>query len=448
MEDLAPHRIIVFSFLGMIGAGTLLLRSPWSGAQGHLTGVEALFTAVSAVCVTGLTVIDISTELSGFGRWVVLILIQCGGLGIMTFSTFFVYLLGRRLSMRDREIIDTTLSYTQERNIGSLLIRVMGFVFMIEAIGAAALTLRFHEYYPFDRAVYHGIFHSISAFCNAGFSLYARSFEGFRQDVWINIILMALIVLGGLGFVVILDLWRGLISRKRALSFHAKVVLTVTFILIFSGGILFWLVEQPHIFQSFSTGESVLAALFQSITARTAGFNTLDIGLLTNTACMVLMFLMFIGAAPGSCGGGVKVTTAGILVSMLISRIRGADEAQMFHRNVSRETFSKALVIIFGALVLISAVFFGLLLTEGWNISPQESRGHFLELAFETVSAFGTVGLSMGVTRELSTGGRLLIILLMFAGRLGPLTLAVALSDPRMKRKIRYSYAKGEIMVG
>lgn len=398
--------------------------------------------------MTGLTVIDIGTELSGFGRWVVLILIQCGGLGIMTFSTFFVYLMGHRLSMRDREIIDATLGYVHEPKIGSLLVRIMGFVFTIETIGTAALTCRFLNYYPFGHAVYHGVYHSISAFCNAGFSLYTRSFESFRPDVWINGILMALIVLGGLGFVVILDLWHALVSRRRVLSFHTKVVLTVTIILIFSGGVLFWLVEHPQLFRSMSTGESVMAALFQSITARTAGFNTLDIGLLTNTACLILMFLMFIGAAPGSCGGGIKVTTAGILVSMLISRIRGADEAQMFHRSVPRETFSKALVILFGALILISAVFFGLLLTEGREISPPESRGRFLELAFETVSAFGTVGLSMGLTRELSTGGRLLIIFLMFAGRLGPLTLAVALSDPRRKTKIRYRYAKAEITVG
>ncbi len=444
-----PPQMIVLSFATIIGVGTILLLMPWTMREGSLTFVDALFTSVSATCVTGLTVVDIGSKFTQYGQLVVLLLIQVGGLGIMTFSTFFLYLLGRRLSMRGRDVIGSTLSHEPVQDIRSLLRKVMLLVFLFEGIGAVLLTLAWMRYHPLPTAAYHGIYHSISAFCNAGFSLYSTSFEAFQLDGMINVIIMGLIILGGLGFVVLIDLKHVFKEPRmawRRLSFHTKVVLSVTGCLLVIGTILIFWVEHQHIFRDANPFEAFLMSLFQSVTARTAGFNTLNIGAMTNGACFIIMFLMFICAAPGSCGGGVKVSTLGILVAMLLARYRGADEPNFFHRSISREASGRALTIVLSAVLLICVVFLALLLTEDWFMSPDDSRGHFIELLFETISAFGTVGLSMGVTAKLTIPGRLLIIALMFVGRLGPLTMAVALT--RTKSKGRYRYARGEIMVG
>jgi len=448
-ESLTPPQMIVFSFGILILLGTLLLSLPWATRGERLPVVDALFTAVSATCVTGLTVVDISQELTRFGQWVVLVLIQVGGLGIMTFSTFFLYLLGRRVSIRGRDIIGSTVGHTPVPNIGALLKKIMLLVFLLEGVGVVLLSLAWMKYHSVPQAIYHGVFHAISAFCNAGFSLYSDSFEGYQSDLVINGVVMALIILGGLGFVVLLDLKHLLKGPRKAfrhMSFHAKVVLMVTVYLIVIGTVLIFWVERAHTFQSVRPSSGLLMSLFQSVTARTAGFNTVHIGTLTNGACFVLMLLMFIGGAPGSCAGGVKVSTLGILAAMFFSRLRGYDEPQVFFRSIPREMVGKALVIVLSSVFIISIVFVGLLLSEDWYLTPQESRGHFLELLFESISAYGTVGLSMGITPKLTTVGRLLIIVLMFVGRLGPLTMAVALTGRKEKSRIRY--ARGEVMVG
>ena len=449
LKALTPPQMIVFSFGTFILLGTVLLSLPWATRGGRLPLVDALFTAVSAMCVTGLTVVNIGKEFTRFGQLVVLSLIQVGGLGIMTFSTFFLYLLGRRVSIRGRDIIGSTVSHMPVPNIGALLKKIMLLVFLLEGIGVVLLSLAWMKYHSVTKAIYHGVFHSISAFCNAGFSLYSDSFQGFQSDLVINGVIMVLIILGGLGFVVLLDL-KHLIKgpRKvfRHISFHAKVVLMATVYLIVIGTVLIFWVERAHTFWNVNPSSGLLMSLFQSVTARTAGFNTVPIGALTNGACLILMLLMFIGGAPGSCAGGVKVSTLGILVAMFYSRLRGYDEPQLFFRSIPREMVGKALVIVLSSVFIISIIFVGLLLSEDWYLTPQESRGHFLELLFESISAFGTVGLSMGVTPKLTTVGRLLIIVLMFVGRLGPLTMAVALTGRKEKSRIRY--ARGEIMVG
>ena len=447
--SLSPPQLIICSFAIIIAIGTFLLCLPWATVGDRLSLVNGLFTAVSATCVTGLTVVDIGTELTLFGQLVVLSLIQVGGLGIMTFSTFFLYLLGRRVSFRGREIIGSTLSHRPVQSIGSLLWKIMLIVFFMEGVGVCLLTFAWSQYYSLSKAIYHGIFHAISAFCNAGFSLYSNSFEGFQLDLMINFVTMGLIVLGGLGFVVLLDLkalLRGPRRGFRNLSFHSKVVLTTTLFLILLGTLFIFWVERAHGFRQFRIGSGLLMALFQSVTARTAGFNTVPIDSLTNGVCFIIAILMFIGGAPGSCAGGVKVSTLGILVAIFVSRLRGYEEPQLFFRSISRETAGKALTIVLSSVLLISIAILGLLLTEDWSMSPDESRGHFIKLVFETISAFGTVGLSMGVTSQLTTTGRLFIILLMFVGRLGPLTMAIALT--RRKPVGRFRYAKGEIMVG
>jgi len=422
---------------------------PWSTRGDSLSLVDSLFTAVSAVCVTGLTVIDISQKLTHFGQMVVLILIQMGGLGIMTFSTFFLYLLGRRISIRGREVIDSTFTATSEQNIGSLLRRIMILVFVIEGVGVILLTLGWMRHFPFHQALYYGFFHSISAFCNAGFSLFSSSFEQFQLDPFINFVSIALIILGGLGFVVLIDFKNSMSPSKgqiRRLSFHTKVVCSVAFFLVLAGAFFFFYAERIHSLSRYTPNGGFLIALFQSVTARTAGFNTIPMNLISNGGCFILMFLMFVGAAPGSCGGGVKVSTLGILVALFISRLKGQDEAHLFYHTIPRETISKALTIVISAVILIAIIFMGLLFSEDWNMPVEQTRHHFIKLLFETISAFGTVGLSMGVTPTLTVVGRILITILMFVGRLGPLTMAVALTAPKSRGKFRY--ARGEVMIG
>ena len=446
-----PTQMIVISFLLIIITGTVLLLMPGAVNDHHrLSVIDALFTAVSATCVTGLTVVDIGKDFTIFGQIVVLVLIQFGGLGIMTFSTFFIYILGKRLSLRDKEIIDSTLTHTPVQNIGRLIVKIIALVFTVEGIGAAVLTTRLLNYYPVKKAVYHGIYHSVSAFCNAGFSLYSDSLIRYQSDSWINGIIMSLIVLGGVGFIVLLELKRMLHSNpgkwKHIISFHSKIVITTSLFLIITGAVFIYWVEDSHSLTKMLPSTRVLAAVFQSVTARTAGFNTLDIGSLTNGALFIIMFLMFVGAAPGSCGGGVKVTTLGIFINLFVSKLRGLNEPHIFNRTISQQATNKAFTIVLSSVLIIGIIFYGLLLSEDWNKSPDNSRADFISLFFEAISAFGTVGLSMGVTPNLSAVGRILIILLMFIGRLGPLTIAVALERPRYG--VNYRYAKGEIMVG
>jgi len=443
-----PPQIIVASFAMIIVLGTLLLMLPWSATGRSLNVIEALFTSVSATCVTGLTVLDISRVLTPFGQSVVLLLIQLGGLGLMTFSTFFLYIFGRRVSLRHRAIIDTTLSHSPIHDMGALLRRVMGLVLGVEAIGALGLTVGWLSRYPLKKALWHGLFHSVSGFCNAGFSLHADSLVMIRDHWGMNLIFMVLIILGGLGFIVLLD-FRDFFRKDRSpvgfLTFHSKVVLAAAAVLIVVGTGGFYLVERHNTLAGLPLNQQVLAALFQSVTARTAGFNTLSMGAMSNAGCFLMMFLMFIGAAPGSCGGGVKVTTFGIILAMFYARLRGFEEPRLFHRRLDKPTTGKALSIVLGAVALVGVVFMMLLISESGSVAGEE-RAAFLSLSFETISAFGTVGLSMGATPSLSTAGRLLIIALMFIGRLGPLTLAVALTGRRPRRPFRL--ATGEIMVG
>ncbi|MFO7891104.1 MAG: TrkH family potassium uptake protein [bacterium] len=447
--NLTPTRMIVFSFLIIIIVGTILLMLPIAKQSGSLGFVDALFTSVSAVCVTGLTVVDIGTDFTLFGQIIVMVLIQIGGLGIMTFSTFFLYLLHRRVSIRNRDVIDSTIVNEPVPNIASFLYRIIILVFIIEGIGVILFTLRWLAYYSFPKALYHSVFHSISAFCNAGFSLYTDSFEGFRTDPWLNFILMSLIILGGLGFIVLLDIKKLFSLRhkeKKTISFHTKVVLAVTLFLIIIGTVILYFIEKKYSFEQIGTIPAFLISLFQSVTARTAGFNTVSMNSLTNGACLILMFLMFVGAAPGSCGGGVKVTTFGILIALFFSKFRGRENAHIFRRTISKETISQVIAIVFSSVLIIGVIFFVLLLTEQHVQIDGHDRGNFIKILFEVFSAFGTVGLSMGITPQLSKAGRILIIFLMFIGRLGPLTLALALSQKH--KQVKFRYAEGEIKIG
>jgi trk system potassium uptake protein len=445
-RHLSPARIFVLSFAAVILAGGILLWFPFSAAKGPIRFVDALFTSTSAVCVTGLVVLDTGKDLSTLGQVITVILIQVGGLGIITFSTVFFVLMGRGLSFKGREIVQSTFLHTPTRNFFVILKSVLWFTFVAEALGTLFLFIRFCFDLPLGAAFYCALYHAISAFNNAGFSLFSDNLVGYQGDLIVNLTVMGLIVHGGIGFIVQYEVLSWLRGVQKRLSVHTKMVIITTTILILSGGILFFIFERNHIIKDVPVLNKILASLFQSVTPRTAGFNTVDIGSLTNASLLLILVLMFIGASPGSTGGGVKTTSAALLIMLLWSRLKGSLDVSIFSRTVPREIVSRSISIIFASGFSIAIITSILLIAGGGDLPPLESRHHFVEYLFDTVSAFGTVGLSMGVTPKLNDIQKYALIIMMFAGRVGPLTLAFSLSREAGKRRI--TYAEEGVMVG
>ncbi|MDW7711153.1 MAG: potassium transporter TrkG [Deferrisomatales bacterium] len=434
----------------MILVGTFLLMTPAAAAGAPLGFVDALFTATSATCVTGLVVVDTGTALSPFGQAVVLVLIQVGGLGIMTYSSIFLLALGRRLSFRGEALLEDTIGRRERTSVGQLVRDVVLFTLAIEAVAALLLAGAFARTLPAAEALYHGLFHSVSAFCNAGFSLYSASLTEHRGSWWVNGTVIGLVTLGGLGFVVLEDLkgawadWRA--GRAVRLRLHSKVVLAGTLVLTVAGTAGIWLFERGNALTGLPPGEALLACLFQAVTPRTAGFNTLDYAGLTHTTLLLTLLLMFVGANPGSCGGGIKVTTAALVAALFRDRLLGRRRISLFRRTVPDPTVARAVTILLASFLFATAAVFGLLALEVGPVPHTAAGGAFLDYFFEVVSAFGTVGLSTGVTPSLSPPGRLLLTAVMFAGRLGPLTLAMAVG--MREERDRVSYAQENLMVG
>ncbi|NIS61491.1 MAG: hypothetical protein GTO13_12555 [Proteobacteria bacterium] len=448
LRFLSPERTLILSFLIIILVGTCLLSLPYAARPQSASFVDALFTATSAVCVTGLIVVHTGSFFSQFGQVVILTLIQVGGLGIMTFSVFFYLLLGRSIAIRDRRIIQDTFSQFPIRNIYVLLKSVFLYTIVIEFVGALLLFIGWIDYFPLMTALYFSLFHAISAFCNAGFSLFSDSLVGFQKNILVNLSLTSLIILGGIGFIVLKEMV-GIGLRKNApsgISLHSKVVLTTTATLIILGTLFIFLIERNGSLLKFPLGEKILISYFQSVTSRTAGFNTIPMVSLSNATLFLLVIFMFIGASPGSCGGGIKTTNLATLVSLAINRYKGRERANLFKRTVPHETVSRSISIILASVLAVTIITIFLLITQLGNLSHTESRGLFLDYLFETVSAFGTVGLSMGVTTKLDTAGKLIIIAMMLLGRLGPLTLAFAMA--RKVKKSEFQYAEESIIVG
>ncbi len=443
---LSPGRIFVLSFAGVILAGTILLRLPFSATKDPLRFVDALFTSTSAVCVTGLIVVDTGKDLSTLGQVMTMLLIQIGGLGIITFSTVFFILMGRGISFKGREIVQSTLIHTPTRNFFVILKSVLWFAFVIEALGTLFLFVRFSFDFPLGAALYRALYHAISAFNNAGFSLNSDSLIGYQGDLIVNLTMMGLIVHGSIGFIVQYEVLSRFKKVQNKLSIHSRIVLITTAILIFSGSILFFIFERNHIIRDVPLVNQILASIFQSVTPRTAGFNTVDIGSLTNTTILLMLILMFIGASPGSTGGGVKTTSAALLTLLMWNRLRGNLEVTIFNRTIPREIVSRSISIIFASAFSVAIITSVLLITARGNLPPLQSRHFFVEYLFEAVSAFGTVGLSMGVTSNLNDIQKLAITLLMFAGRVGPLTLAFSFSRSTGGKGL--TYAEEGVMVG
>jgi trk system potassium uptake protein TrkH len=395
---ITPVNLPLLSFALLIIIGTILLMLP-AAANGprlapRLAPVDALFTATSATCVTGLVVVDTGSRLSLFGQWVVLVLIQCGGLGIMTFSTVLIMLMTGRVSFIQRSVIQDTFTHRPDIRLPSLVLHVVIFTLVLEAAGAALLFLRFSGMYNPGRALYFAVFHAISAFCNAGFGLYSQSLMDFSGDPLVSLTVALLIICGGIGFLVMLELKRVLFRshkarRARRLSVHSKLVLTLTALLLTVGTLGFLLYEWNNSMAGLSLPAKVMAAFFQSVTARTAGFNTLNFGKMANVTLLFTILLMFIGAASGSTGGGIKVNTLGVLFALSRSRLRGEETTSIFRRTLTAETVGRAISVLVVAVIVIYAATMALTVSELGTTIHAESRGLFLELLFEVAQCRG-----------------------------------------------------------
>ena len=439
------ERTLALSFALFILTGTFCLMLPQATQYPPLNFIEALFTATSATCVTGLVIVDTGTKFTLMGQIIILIMIQLGGLGIITFSTAFLYIFEGRLSIGSHDILTETLSQGPFPDIRKLLKTVFLSTIAIETIGSILLTLRFIMDMPILKAIYYGIFHAVSAFCNAGFGLFTDSLLRYRDDLIVNFTISSLIILGGLGFIVLYEFLHFKNLAVKKLSLHSRIVLVMTICMIIGGMFMFFMLENKNVLYGLPFKTKLFASFFQSVTARTAGFNTIDLSLLSNPCLFVLIILMFIGAAPASCSGGIKITTLAILLAFIKARFNNQEDVNLHNRRVPPDSVSKAISIAVFSFLSIVICLTLLLITELAGISHNESRGLFLELLFEIISAFATVGLSTGTTPNLSAAGCVIITAMMFIGRLGPLTIAMTVGR---KQKIYYKFAQENILVG
>ena len=439
LRRIAPGQLLILYYLAAIGLGTALLCLPAASVGPPLPLLDALFTATSAQCVTGLIVVDTGTRFTLFGQLVILALIQIGGLGITTFSVYLFFYFKSGVGIRGRWIIQETLLAAPVASLRELVNGVILLTVGIEAVGAILLSIAFVPDLGCSRGIYYAIFHSISAFCNAGFALFPDSLVRYQSNPLVNVTVMGLIIIGGIGFLVIrelLHLARRTPGRRR-LSLHSRLVLWTTGGLIFGGALLLGAIDSETLFRDgWWTG--LLTALFQSVTTRTAGFNSIDLNLLQEPTLLLMMFLMFVGASPGSAGGGIKTTSLALFVALFLSRFRGNPHTNIFKRTIPDELVSKVYTLVLLAVLAVGFALFGLLVVQATQPHLQ-SQGDFLNYAFEAVSALATVGLSLGVTGDLLPLGKLIIIALMFLGRVGLLTVAFTLVRRSGAEVVHYS---------
>ncbi len=443
-----PKSLLIWGFVLTIFSGSLLLTAPFALNTGKsITFIDALFTSASATCVTGLAVVDTGSHFSLYGQIIILFLIQIGGLGVMSFSTLFLFYLRGKFGMGSREIIQETLSFFDTTDIAALLKSVFVFTFSFEAAGSILLTSRFMFDMPFEKALFAGIFHSISAFCNAGFSIFPDSLMSYRSDIFVNVVIMILIITGGIGFIVMYE-FAG-IHKKRFLfhrfSLHTKVTLLYSAVLILAGAVFLFISEYNVSMQGFDFKSRVLSSLFQSISPRTAGFNTLDIGSFSIISLFIIISLMFIGASPASCGGGMKVSTIAVLFAFIRSRIKEMRNVNLFYSTLPMHIVSKAtMALVFG---IITVVLFSFIISifELGNTAYYNNSSDFIRVFFEVVSAFGTVGLSTGITAALTDFSKIALSFLMLIGRIGPLTIVLAAGT---KEEPDIRFAEDNILVG
>ena len=434
-----PPLIVCLSFFALILFGAILLDLPIASANGERIGfLNAFFTSTSASCVTGLIVANTATQWTAFGKVIIIILIQIGGLGTMVFISLIAMALNKRIGISERRIIKEQTNADTSKGIIRLVIYIIKFSLAVELIGAILLATKFIPDFGLERGILFSLFHSISAFCNAGFDIIGNSLTNYVNDFTVNMTISLLIIFGGLGFTVFIDIYRK--RRFKNLSLHSKVVISFTAILLLVGTLAFFLIEHNSAaMEGLSLKGKVLSSFFMSVTARTAGFNTIDIGKMQEGSVIVTIMLMFIGASPASTGGGIKTTTFGVLLSSTISVLRGNKEIEIFHKKIPYDTLIKSLCIftLGSFLVIFSSL---------WITIIEQGKFLYLDILYEIVSAFGTVGVSRGITANLSSLSKIILIILMYLGRVGAATLGVSILDTHRKKHTRYS--EGKIIVG
>ena len=446
-----PPQVFVGSFLFLVALGTLgLLVLPGLYTGPSLSFIDALFTATSAVCVTGLIVVDTATYFTPWGQAFLLLLIQLGGLGIVAFTSYILLSLGMRMPLHHESITRSPTAVAPHVNYATLGRNVIRYTLAIEGIGALLLYLFWIPSFGWREALWPAIFHAISAFCNAGFSTFSTSLVDFQQSPHTLGVIMGLIVLGGIGFLTLQELVLKQRRPERAfrLSLHSRIVLLATGVLVLGGWGLFTLLEWHVTLADLPLVDKLTNGLFLSVTTRTAGFNSVDYRLATDSTNFLTILFMSIGGSPSSTAGGLKTTTIAVIGLLAWSRIRGDTTTNVFRRSIPDDTVQRAVgLFVFAFGVVAASIFLYTAVEMAW-VSHAESGGRFLPLMFEAVSAFNTVGLSMGETGELSGFGRGLTIALMFIGRVGPLTFAAALFRRRQRAARTFRYAREDVAIG
>ena len=427
--SLNPPMVLSLGFAILITIGGLLLSLPFFTKSGQATPlVDSLFVAASASCVTGLTPVNTLEHWNTYGHILIIILIQIGGLGVMSLASIIPLILGKKIGMKSRQILKEQLNVESLEGMIVLFKYVLAFTFGTEILGAILLSIKFIPLYGAGTGIWYAIFHSISAFCNAGFDILGDSIFPFRDDLLINLTLSFLVIVGGLGFVVTSELFRRRSFKK--LSTHSKLVIMVSGILLIFGTVMFLFLEnEDGVLQYESLKGSILESFFQSVVARTAGFYSVDLSQIKDSTALMLMGLMFVGGSPGSTAGGIKTTTLGVLFLSTHAVVRGESEPVVFGRHISTETVRKALAIFLVSIFIILSVSFMLTITESAPL---------VDILYETVSALATVGASKGMTPHLTDAGKNLITLCMYLGRIGPMTMAFAFGMKAKKSLIRY----------
>ena len=439
---ISPYNLILLSFFIIILFGGTLLSLPVSTADGQGTRwIDGVFTAASAVCVTGLVVNDVSSVYSLYGKTLILVLIQIGGLGVITLSSLIVILISKKIGYGAKKVLQEDMNAESTFKIQDFVKKIAVTVFSIELAGAFFLFFEFIQKLSFTEALYYAVFHSVSAFCNAGFALYPDNLLSFQGSVIINLVIPFLIIAGGIGFAALIDIYRYISKKDRRLALTTKMVIFITLILVIAGTFLTFVFEYSNTgtIGNLSIMGKLGASFFQSITTRTAGFNTVSMPDLRHATVLLYVVLMFIGASPGSTGGGIKTTTFGVILLGVINTLRNAGNIEVGKRKISWDVFNKAIVISFISIIYINIVLLFLIEVEK-NIP-------FIDLLFEVVSAFGTVGLSRDLTPLLKDSSKWLLILTMFLGRVGPLTMAMAMTG-RIIKKEKFRYPEENVLIG
>lgn len=432
-------QILALGFLITIVVGTIILALPISSSSGEGTNIlDAAFTSTSAVCVTGLVTLDTSTHWSLFGQITIITLIEIGGLGFMSFTTFIAILLRKKITLRERLVMQEAMNTFNIQGLVKMVQYVFGFTFGVQFFGALLLSTQFVPQYGLAKGLYYSVFHSISAFCNAGFDLFGTSLTTYYDNSVVMLVISAIIIIGGIGFTVWMEMYE--YKGLKKLSVHSKLVLLVTSVLLFGGAILMFIFEfkNPGTLGPMGFKDKVLNSFFASVTARTAGFNSISIPDMSTAGNFLTIILMFIGGSPGSTAGGLKTTTFGIVILTVISVIRGREDTEVFGRRFPKHLVYKAFSLFFIGM--------GLIITVTMLLSYTETGATFMDLLYETTSAFGTVGVTTGLTPKLSDIGKVLIMFMMYFGRVGPLTVALAMT--RNKKKSGYKYPEAKILIG